>query len=1080
MMPSHKAKNFKVFQASAGSGKTYTIVKEYLKLCLGNEATIDNYKHILAITFTNASANDMKKKIVEDLNQIIDSVMLEPDTMEADLVRELNITDSELKKNATLLRTRIFHDYSNFCVSTIDSFVQKLSRAFASDLGLPSQYAVVLDKDDVAASIVENLAMRINESNPLLLKSLEQFSQDQFVNENSFKPEKMLSKFVSKLMTEKSFDKGGGGNIKDLNQYQQTLQFLEVKVNGFEKKVQLFLAAFRSIEQKYGLDVSDGSNGRNGYYSFINALAQKKYEQPKSRFVEVAQDGSKWPSTAAKKRFSSAEIQQIGDKIQSLFSSFLPDYNAGLAEFLFYKAQRGWLYLYALRQQIRDEFDHLAQEEEMVHISEFNKLLNNVLGDFSVPFVYERIGEYYQHVFVDEFQDTSVLQWQNLLPLIDNGLSAGQMSMVVGDGKQSIYRFRSGEVEQIVQLPEIYALPEDARNAAFTQYEQNLVRNFEFTNLGTNYRSFSNVVTFNNAFFEATIADERNAAFRNVYKEENENYKKKVSIGQIPHKKEEGLVQVELYDAEKQPDHCSKRVEELIHELEGKGYGLGDITVLVRNAKLGSKVANHLNDNGIPVVSQDSILLKTSNKVQLLVNTLRYLIENNNAPVVANILYYNYLVHEGSHEGNLCSLFEKVQPVVKKQIPLESALGLSDGVLGEALSKATCLYDLCASLTRIYEMDTLDDSYLNYFMEEVNAFQSSHREGISDFLEYWEQKQEKLSVKTGVGNAVRIMTIHKSKGLEFKVVIYPDAIIDLDEKLNNEPAEEWVSPVDLGFEAIPNIDKVLFKLDSKAELMGGKPAEHFKKEKSDVRLDNLNLLYVAFTRPKQRLYIIAKQGKADKPNVIRDFLTSQNAININKVSEGVYCYGNPEFHNPSPAKATKGSVAPIHSKTMDWMQKVKVDAVPSVLLSSEDDKMQPQEWGDLVHQILAEIKTVDDIDSAINPFLLDGSIDEDTAIMLKDKFMQMVRHPLIGAAFSEQAKVRNECDLLYGGKIKRPDRYAELPDAIYLLDYKTGKKDPKHNKQLNDYMAAIKSLTDKEIRAFLVYLSEDGIEVLKM
>ena len=729
-MQTHNAKNFKVFQASAGSGKTYTIVKEYLKLCLANVQSIDNYKHILAITFTNASANDMKKKIVDELNEIIDSQTVEPKTMEADLIKELNITDVELKRNATLLRTCIFHDYSSFCVSTIDSFVQKLSRTFARDLGLPSQYSVSIDEDDVAATITENLGMQINVSNPLLVQSLTQFSQDQFANESSIQPEAMLSEFVSKLMTEKAFQKDEKNNIKDLTQYQQTINFLNDKVSEFEKGVKAFLDAFKAIEAKYGLDVSDCSNGRNGFHSFINALAQKKYEPPKPRFLEVAEDGAKWPSTNAKKRLTSAEIQVIGDEMQKLFEAFLPNYNKGLAAFLFYKSQRGLLYLYALRLQIREAFDRLAQEEEIVHISEFNKLLNIVLDDFSVPFVYERIGEYFQHVFVDEFQDTSVLQWQNLLPLIDNGLSSNQMSMVVGDGKQSIYRFRSGEVEQIVQLPEIYALPTDKRAAAFVQYQRNLVDNFDFTNLGTNYRSFANVVNFNNAFFEATIAKEPNEALRKVYKDENEAYNKKVSISQVPDKVDEGLVQVELYDAESQTDYSCERIEALIHELEGKGYGLADITVLVRNSKLGSKVANYLNDKGIPVISQDSILLKTSNKVQLLVNTLHYLIECDNASVVSNVLYYNYLVHTTAFDGDVSMLFNNVRPVIDKKMSLESALGIAEGVLDDALSKATCLYDLCASLTRIYGIDTICDAYLNYFMEEVNAFYSSQREGI--------------------------------------------------------------------------------------------------------------------------------------------------------------------------------------------------------------------------------------------------------------------------------------------------------------------------------------------------------------
>lgn len=1086
-MQTHNAKNFKVFQASAGSGKTYTIVKEYLKLCLANEQSIDNYKHILAITFTNASANDMKKKIVDELNEIIDNQTVEPKTMEADLIKELNITDVELKRNATLLRTRIFHDYSSFCVSTIDSFVQKLSRTFARDLGLPSQYSVSIDEDDVAATITENLGMQINASNPLLVQSLTQFSQDQFANESSIQPEAMLSEFVSKLMTEKAFQKDEKNNIKDLTQYQQTINFLNDKVSEFEKGVKAFLDAFKAIEAKYGFDVSDCSNGRNGFHSFINALAQRKYEPPKPRFLEVAEDGTKWPSTNAKKRLTSADIQTIGDEMQKLFEVFLPNYNKGLAAFLFYKSQRGLLYLYALRLQIREAFDRLAQEEEIVHISEFNKLLNIVLDDFSVPFVYERIGEYFQHVFVDEFQDTSILQWQNLLPLIDNGLSSNQMSMVVGDGKQSIYRFRSGEVEQIVQLPEIYALPTDKRAAAFVQYQRNLVDNFDFTNLGTNYRSFANVVNFNNAFFEATIAKEPNEAWRKVYKDENEAYNKKVSISQVPDKTDEGLVQVELYDAESQPDYSCERIEALIHELEGKGYGLADITVLVRNSKLGSKVANYLNDKGIPVISQDSILLKTSNKVQLLVNTLHYLIECDNASVVSNVLYYNYLVHTTAFDGDVSMLFNNVRPVIDKKMSLESALGIAEGVLDDALSKATCLYDLCASLTRIYGIDTICDAYLNYFMEEVNAFYSSQREGILEFLDFWEQKQKKLAVKVGEGNAVRIMTIHKSKGLEFNVVIYPDAITDLDEKLNKAPAEEWVRPEDLGFEAIPNLEKVLFKLDKTTENMCGVAAQHYMNEKVGVRLDNLNLLYVAFTRAKQRLYIIAKQGKTDKPNVIREFLEDENVkIDINKVSQEVpdidaqiFRFGDADSFNPKP-KPTAAKTSITDSTSMDWMTRVSVDATPSVFWSSETDKWQPREWGDLVHKILSGIQTVDDIDSALEPYLLDGTLDDAMANTLKDKFMQMFQHPSIGAAFSNEATVKNECDILYNGEVKRPDRYAELPEAIYLLDYKTGQKSPKYHDQLKEYVSALKCLTDKEIRAYLVYLSETEIEVVEV
>ena len=297
-----------------------------------------------------------------------------------------------------------------------------------------------------------------------------------------------------------------------------------------------------------------------------------------------------------------------------------------------------------------------------------------------------------------------------------------------------------------------------------------------------------------------------------------------------------------------------------------------------------------------------------------------------------------------------------------------------------------------------------------------------------------------------------------------------------------------MKPEDLGFEAIPNLEKVLFKLDKDAaENMGDLAAQHAMKEKVDVRLDNLNLLYVAFTRAKQRLYVLAKQSDGSKPNVISDFLSDGNRISIDKMPEEVsgvdvqmYRYGDADFHNPKALENIENKKnTSFVSNSADWMARISVDADPSVFWSSDADWMHPNDWGQLVHGILSEIKTVKDVDAALQPYLLEGTINQKTADRLKSKFMQMAQHPLIGAAFSDLAKVKNECEILYNGEIKRPDRYAELPDVIYLLDYKTGKKSDDYKGQLNEYVAALKCLTDKEIRAYLVYLSKDVIEVEK-
>ena len=1077
-----KSANFKVFQASAGAGKTFTLIKEYLKLCLANKGAVSNFRNILAITFTNAAANDMKAKIVKTLREIIDSEKVDPKSMEATLIEELGISDAELKSNTQSLMTHIMHDYSSFCVSTIDAFVQKLSRSFAHDLGLPSQYSVSIDTDEVAETITEQLGLRISDQDDFLTRLLVDFSNNQFDSQRSTAIENQLSDFIAKLMTEKAYQKEGNNSIKNYSQYKQTIDFLNDKTRDFERDIQEHLDDFGQLERQYGLRDEFYAYGKNGFISYIRKLSAKTYEQPSSRFNTVLEKGNCF-SKEGEKQLGKSQVDVINAALLPVLQAMKDEIEKGLGAFLFYKTQRDLLYLYALRTQIRMEFDALANEEEVVHISEFNKLLNTVMGDFSVPFVYERIGEHFRHVFVDEFQDTSVLQWQNLLPLIDNGLSSGNMSMVVGDGKQSIYRFRSGEVEQIVNLPEIYALPKDEREAAFRQFEQNLKDNFAFKNLDTNYRSYAQVVEFNNAFFESVFTN-LSSDLQKVYVSEKPGTHEIVDIVQkISKTDNEGLVQVDLYDTENQPNYCFDKVEAIIRDLtETKGNQYSDIALLTRKSEYGSEMANYLNDKGIPVISQESILLKSSDRVQLMVNTLRYLLYSDNEPNVANVLFYWKLTQETDFDGDISQVFGEVKAIANGEKAIEPVMVLGEsGLLQSALSKATCLYDLCANLLRIYHFDTIHDAFLNYFMEEVFKSQSGIREGIADFLTYWNKRQDKLAVMSVSGNAVKIMTIHKSKGLEFPVVIYPEAIIDLDEKLNaSKAAEEWLRPEDLGFEAIPNLDKVLFKLDSKAESMGDIAPILVKKEKESNQLDNLNLLYVAFTRAVQRLYVIAKQGKTDKPNIIRDFLKDKKDHQVPDNNALVYRFGSPDFMKPKEKEKEEKKELTTESVAGDWFGKINVDSNPTMVWQSKSDKLLPREFGELIHQILAKIRTSSEIEAVLQPYLNDGTIDQETSIWIQERFMQMSQHPQIAPAFDPSAKVKTECEILYPSykdKVIRLDRYSELPDAIYLIDYKTGQRKEEHHNQVRTYANALREMTDKEIRGYLVYLAENVIDV---
>ena len=343
-----KAINFKVFQASAGAGKTFTLIKEYLKLCLKSAGAIGNFKHILAITFTNAAANEMKAKIVKTLCEIIESEELDPKSMEAKLLEELEISDTELKRNAQSLMTCIMHDYSSFCVSTIDAFVQMLSRSFAHDLGLPNQYSVSIDTDEVAEAITERIGLRISDKDDYLTRLLIDFSNNQFDNQRSTAIKNQLSDFIAKLMTEKAYQKDESNNIKDPVQYKQTLEFLNCKILDFEHGLKPLLEDFETIEKRYGLRDEWYSYGKNGFISYVRKLSKKVYEQPTARFNTVLEKRSCF-SKEAEKQLGKAQVEEINSALLPVLKKLKAFVEENLGKFLFYKTQRDLLYLYALR-----------------------------------------------------------------------------------------------------------------------------------------------------------------------------------------------------------------------------------------------------------------------------------------------------------------------------------------------------------------------------------------------------------------------------------------------------------------------------------------------------------------------------------------------------------------------------------------------------------------------------------------------------------------------------------------------------------------------------------------------------------
>ena len=1098
--------NFKILKASAGAGKTFNLVKDYLRICLRDEYSArEKYKHILAITFTKAASKDMRRKIMEELEGIIEKP--EPTDMAQALMDKFSTCLDELKKNAKILYSQFIHDYSNFCVSTIDSFNQRLSRSFASELGLPQGFQTTIENDDISDILIENIGLEIS-NDPLLKETLVNLViQSMDEDEKKANIRKLIGNNYKSLQFEESFEADNKTNCYDGAKYQETKQFLTNKIEPLEKQIQDVVTKYQkellNITGNFNLKDDDFFGKTKGIPLVKNALDKIVSSKPFSikavkDLLSMATFNSihygllngcdtkgkeyKWYNKEIK-RFSPEELDKIGGMLLHVFDGMKKEISIGsLDNLLLYMTIKKDLFLYVLRSKIEQETENIISENEKVSISEFNKRIATVLGDFSVPFLYERIGEHFHNIFIDEFQDTSLLQWQNLIPLFENCLSNGNTCLVIGDGKQSIYHFNNAEVRQLTNLPKIFKKP----NANFDIFEQKFEDEHVFEELDCNWRSSETIVNFNNSFFNYVVnRNDFNPNNKAIYVCEE----KKANIDQKPQKHYKGLVQIELVKKEftfgenklKSDDYMLSRIIEIIAELHQKGHRYKDIAIIINSNENCNKTALYLSQNGIPIISSTSLLLKTSKRVLLLVNMLSYLVWDNNPITIASILYlYNTLKGHSDIENS----FTPVANISNRENgeSLESYLGLGVGTLKKMQSQSYSLYDLCSALARLFDFDIISDPYLNYFFDTIQNWQTSDNVGIRNFLNFWDKKKNKLAIKTSDNiDAVQITTIHKSKGLEYPIVIYPFS----DGKITDSTDKKWVKQSELehGFEPVPNINKVKISL-------GFEQTQTLQQEEKDAEdLETTNKIYVAMTRPKKMLFILTEipndNSKSKGTNIFEGFLNDKSSQKFdfqkteNKYGVSVYRLGDIDSIKTEEQKAEETHHIS-NSKTLEWAQSLGLEEneASGWLEDVAPDTISPSEWGKIVHLILAGITTQEDEEPALKAT---KNINNETIELLKQRLNQMTTLPEISRAFSSEATVKTECEILYRdpkageNEVLRPDRFAELDDKIILIDYKTGKEDKKHQEQIQKYTAALSDLCDKKIEKYLVYLSMDNV-----
>ncbi|MCK9400462.1 MAG: UvrD-helicase domain-containing protein [Bacteroidales bacterium] len=1054
---------FVVYKSSAGSGKTFTLVREYLKIVLQNP---DQFRQVLAITFTNKAANEMKERVVRNLIFLTDPANnRQEDAIKhllPQLAKQLNLTEPQISLRASIVLRLIMHHYAEFAISTIDSFTHRVIRTFAHDLKIPMNFEVELDAETMLSQSVDLLISQVG-SDEQLTRVMIDFVEKKAGDELSWQIEKDLNEFGSTLLSESSISALGEIRGYDLETFMKVRNNLIQWKSTWEniiKKLAVEAVALINREQ-IGADSFTGKS--KSLLAYLQNLAQGKFDKIKpTGYALKSLESGEWVSLKAPARDRMAfngiatELLKLGKSLLEMTENELPRYS--LCRLLLNQ-----LFSTALLSEIEKTLNALCQENNKLLISEFNRRIAQVVKEQPAPFIYERLGEKYHHYLIDEFQDTSILQWHNLLPLIENSLASSRINLVVGDAKQAIYRWRSGDAEQFGLLPRLL---KDKPDPLLDSRERALINHYKEENLGRNHRSSPVIVDFNNRLF-ACIAPFLPERYGEVFKHATQEAAKKDKPGMV---RVERIVKGED-DERNYEDIVHDKILTIIHELEADNFLLKDMAILCRENKKAAKIASFLIRNGIPVISSESLLLTQSEQVNFLVAWMKHLVDRTDGIQMAHIL--RYIIDKGLMTGvRLEDFFSKDDQQLSE--------GFSEIITGHFpfidinRLKSLEIFGLTQYLILHFKLNRLNDSYMRFFQDIVLEFVKDHRGGLPEFLEWWEEKSLKASVVIPEGiNAVRIMTIHKAKGLQFPAVIFPHA----DEQVRATRKNLWV-PLDEDF-ARPLKTAYLLTQKSMKETI----YEALYDDEIDRSIvDMVNVLYVALTRPEERLYVLTKDfpeksdGAISVPKLLSQFFQSEGTWSPGR---DLYQYGERWQRAEPGEKETREDVSAEEPSVCGASLKMLLRR-HAPMAWDMDEPGKNREWGNLVHLAMSMTSRADQVGIVLQELLISGLITSEQQNELSVLMAGILRNPEISCFFDPAFEVRNEPEILtLDGRLYRPDRILMQRERVTIIDYKTGKHRAEYLDQVLKYAGLLNEMNYKVDGAYLLYLNRQP-EVVKV
>jgi len=1058
-----------VYKASAGSGKTFTLATEYIKLLVLNPM---NYRHILAVTFTNKATEEMKMRILSQLYGIREKL---PDSKDylSKIIDETGLSEGVVCKRADTALHLLLHNYNYFRVETIDTFFQSVLRNLARELDLTANLRIGLNDIQVEEQAVDQLIDSLTHTD-VMLQWLLKYIMETISDDHSWNIIGQVKKFGRTIF--RDYYKEHSAALNHLINQQGFLegymsQMRQIRSNA-EKRMKELGDQFFDILDNEGVSISDISYAKTGVCGFFLKLQNGQFDDSivGSRVSDCMEDAQKWYT----KKCSRPELIHI-----LADSTLIPLLRRAVEE----RPQQWKLYMSAdltlrhlnqlrLLDSIEQKVRQMNEEANRFLLSDTQQLLHSLIQDSDSPFIFEKIGTQLQHVMIDEFQDTSTVQWQNFKVLLQECMShVDTENLIVGDVKQSIYRWRSGDWRLL-----------NAIDTEFPHADELI----DIRPLKTNYRSQRHIIEFNNAFF-TEAAQQAYETQQKEYPDGAQQLKNAYAdvTQEVPSKRDAtGYVNISLLPAKDYQEQVLSQVADTVTMLQQQGISHNSMAILVRSNKFIPMVADYFTEHmpDVRIVSDEAFRLDASLSVSLLVQALHLLTHPDDLLAKATIvkIYQRAILDNTVAENELLISDQSLDDLLPEAYIQHTS---------ELLHKP--LYELTEHLYTIFQLSRLNEqsAYICAFYDQLNQFTQDNSTDIDAFIAEWDETICSKTIQGSQMDGIRILSIHKSKGLEFDHVIIPFS----DWRMEHEDTL-WCHPQETPFNALP-----MAPIDySKKKMMGTIYEHNFLDEHLQNTVDNLNLLYVAFTRASKSLFVIGRRNTSNTRSTLIETVLPQLKLQDStldgmdeKESPITFTYGIiPQASDNRSAKPVSENVflkpvtpKPITIETFDVKTEFRQSNKSREFIESDDEQQELSyiKIGSVLHHIFSTIRTHADIPQALSQLQQDGVLYDDE--VTREKVVSLLRKRLedkhVSNWFSDGWRLFNECTILsveHDNVVeRRPDRVITNGKETHVIDFKFGKPHPEYHQQVQAYMNLLQSMGLPHVHGWLWYVYTNKI-----